>query len=66
MLSLSLSAFGLVQGAHATLLSSALIEDKPQLILPLPTFPHTRLTPSERAAGALGSGGGVVSRAGAV
>ena len=41
MLSLSLSAFGLVQGAHATLLSSALIEDKPQLILPLPTFPYS-------------------------
>ena len=35
-------------------------------ILPLPLFPHTRLTPPERAAGALGSGGVVVSRAGAV
>ena len=32
----------------------------------LPPYPHTPLTPPEQAAGALGSGGVVVSRAGAV
>ncbi len=42
-------------------------QGKRKVFIPtLSTYPHTALTPPGQAAGALGSGGVVVSRAGAV